>query len=91
MSFFNLKLGAIYQWVSPSTAAGLRFRVEKILTVDNTQPGEKRFDLKRCYRVKYLNYPYKPSPLFVDLTQAFVFSKANCIMLVQDSRETITR
>lgn len=78
MSFFMLKKGGVYQWISPHTAAGLRFEVVAIHeTSDNVK-------FTRCYVIRYLNYKYKPAPAVLEITHSFILRNATCVSIVSE-------
>lgn len=84
MSFYNLRKGVVYQWLAPSTARGLRFRVVDVGMRNNNVPGDKRYSEIRVYKIQYLNYPYRPAPLYLEISQSFIMANAHKLALVEE-------
>lgn len=91
MGFFNLKKGEVYQWLRPATAAGLKFRVVDIYLRNDTKPGDLHIKETRVYKIEYLNYLYNPRPLFVEITQSFVFKNSAALTICKASCKAETR
>lgn len=63
-----LSKGKKYQWTYPQYARSLQFIVDDIY--------ENR-ELHRVYRIHYLNYNYKPRPLYLEMSHIFVIKNGN--------------
>lgn len=86
--FHWLKKHAVYEWITPFTARGLRFEVMNII---------ERLDLigtRRVYQFKYLNYPFFPRPTIVEIGATFISNHIQDLVLIKEpvtiNREVIT-